>query len=320
MNGDREIQLAKLTEEVVDQIIFGMENQEKNYIFDLLKGNIIMVEELKERSDGDDVERYVKLPQWRPVDGFHLMERFVGYIKNPIYRQEMRDALNGGKGVFRRFKDVLKRYDPLEKQWFSFKEKEMRDIVRNWYGTINDSLELLRLGEEPEETENLVLSDFVIKGGFGDWREKIVSAATTALRESLDEVSLTLKKFLLQTETAGTRENDNIEVLHAETPVGEFAGCIVGVYNDTGYNNLLDIRYIWIEPLYRGLGLSRLFIDRMTELASEKGIVEAVIELLGNTLFLRSELEERGFREFGRRYSLHLESYTVVETREEDES
>ncbi|MGC9311427.1 MAG: UPF0158 family protein [Sediminispirochaetaceae bacterium] len=320
MNGEREIQLAKLTEEIVDQIIFGMENQEKNYKYDLIKGDIITVNELRDRGEEDDTERYVKLPQWRPVDGFYLMERFVAYIKNPIYRQEMRDALNGGRGVFRRFKDVLKRYDPLEKQWFSFKEKEMRDIVRNWYGAINDSMELSRLGEEPEETENLVLSDFVIKGGFGEWREKIVQAATTALRESLDEVSVTLKKFLLQTETAGTQDSDHIEVLHAETPVGEFAGCIVGVYNDTGYNTLLDIRYIWIEPLYRGLGLSRLFIDRMTELASEKGIVEAVIELLGNTLFLRSELEERGFREFGRRYSLHLDSYTLGGTREEDES
>lgn len=319
MNDEREIQLAKLTEEIVDQIIFGMENQEKNYKYDLIKGDIITVDELRDSGEADDVERYVRLPQWRPVDGFHLMERFVAYIKNPIYRQEMRDALNGGRGVFRRFKDVLKRYDPLEKQWFSFKEKEMRDIVRNWYAAINDSLELSRLGEEPEETENLVLSDFVIKGGFGDWREEIVQAATTALRESLDEVSVTLKKFLLQTETAGTQDSDHIEVLHAETPIGEFAGCIVGVYNDTGYNMLLDIRYIWIEPLYRGLGLSRLFIDRMTELASERGIVEAVIELLGNTLFLRSELEERGFREFGRRYSLHLESYTTVETQEGDE-
>ncbi len=320
MNGDREIQLAKLTEEIVDQIIFGMENQEKNYKFDLVKGDIVPFEELQERNDDDDTERYIKLPQWRPVDGFHLMERFVAYIKNPIYRQEMRDALNGGKGVFRRFKDVLKRYDPLEKQWFAFKEKEMRDIVRNWYGAINDSLELSRLGEEPEETENLVLSDFVLKGGFGDWREKIVQAATTALRESLDEVSQTLKRFLLQTETAGTQDSDHIEVIHAETPVGEFAGCIVGVYYDTGYNTLLDIRYIWIEPLYRGLGLSRLFIDRLTELAAEKGVMEAVIELLGNTLFLRSELEERGFREFGRRYSLQLESNTVVETHQEDES
>ena len=318
MGEDREIQIPKLTEEIVDQVIFGMENQETTYRFDLTEADIVSFKDLKERNELQDSDRYVRLPQWRPVDGFHLMERFVSYIKNPIYRQEMRDALNGGKGVFRRFKDVLKRYEPLERQWFTYKEKEMRDIVRNWYASINDSFELLRIGEEPEETEDLVLSDFLIKQGFGDWNDKINSAAITALRESLDEVSLTLKAYLMQTEVAGTQDHERIEVLHAETPLGDFAGCIAGVYNDTGYSTLMDIRFIWIEPLYRGLGLSRLFIDRITEIAAGKGIVEVIIALLGNTLFLRSELEERGFREFGRRYSLQLESYTLDEKTEEE--
>lgn len=316
MNDKREFQMAKLTDEIIDQVIFGMENQEKNYKFDIVQVDLITVEELKDRSDGKDKERYVNLPQWRPVDGFHLMERFVAFVKNPIYRQEMRDALNGGKGVFRRFKDVLKRYEPLEKQWFSFKEKEMRDIVRNWYTAINDSIELSNLGEEPEETENLVLSDFVIKRGFGEWQKEIQQAALSALSESLDEYSKTLQQYLLQTESTEIEEGKRIEVLHAETPVGEFAGCVIGIYHDTGFHTLMNIQFIWITPLYRGLGLSRLFIDRITEIAADRGIAEVTIELLGNSLFLRTELEERGFNEFGRRYSLQLESYAVTEESE----
>jgi len=310
MSEGREIRIMKLTEEMVDQVIFGMENQETSYRFDVAEGELITGSDLRERSDADDMDRYAGLPQWRPVDGFHLMERFVSHIKNPIYRHEMRDALNGGKGVFRRFKDVLKRYEPLEKQWFSFKEKEMRDVVRNWYSAINDSIELSRLSEEPEETENLVLSDFVIMAGLGPWGDKIRESAVTALRESLSEASRTLKDFLMETEASGAQDHEYIEALYAETPLGDFAGCIVGVYHDTGYSTLMDIRFIWIEPLYRGLGLSRLFIDRITDISSEKGTVEIVIELLGNTLFLRSELEERGFREFGRRYFLQAESNT----------
>src|SRR6056297_1279586 len=158
MAENKEIRPAELTEEVIDQIIFGMENQQADYLFDLKEGVLVHSNESVVTEHKGSEERFVELPNWRPVDGFYLMERFVAFIKNPIYRQEMRDALNGGGGVFRRFKDVLKRFEPLERQWFSFKEREMRQAVRNWYTGINDAIMLSRLGEEPEETEDLVLS------------------------------------------------------------------------------------------------------------------------------------------------------------------
>lgn len=309
----KEIRPTELTDEIVDQIIFGMENQQTDYLFDLKEGELVSSSDPKvvaaeENAEEEAEERFVELPDWRPVDGFHLMERFVAFIKNPIYRQEMRDALNGGRGVFRRFKDVLKRYEPLERQWFAFKEREMRQVVRDWYAAVTDSIALSRLGEEPEETEELVLSDFIIQSGTGKWKDRIQATAVLAMKESVQDISLALRDYLLDTEIAGSDESEHKEIQYAETPMGEFAGCVLGVYIASQYSTVLDLRFIYVEPQFRGLGLSRLFIDRAIELASKNGVQQVVIDLLGKTLFLQDDLEERGFREFGRRYALSVES------------
>lgn len=320
MGKEKELRVVELTEEIVDQIIFGMENQEADYLFDLEKGELVQADEIPEPEEaskgegdtsrlgeGEPGERFVSLPQWSQVDGFHLMERFVANIKNPVYRQEMRDALNGGRGVFRRFKDVLKRYEALERQWFVFKEREMRQVVRNWYAGMNEAIFLNRLGEEPEETEDLVLSDFLLKSGMEGIERRVAESSVKALKESVNELPRGVMKYLIETEVPGAGNYHNFEVIYATTPLGDFAGCIAGVYHEYDYSTVLDIRFVYVEPQFRGLGLSRLLIDRISETAVSKNASEVVMELLGNTLFLQSDLEERGFREFGRRYALSID-------------
>ena len=157
--GDDEIRPVQLTGEMVDEIVFGMENQEVDFFFDLQEGGLIPEGELPEEGG----ERYVEIPEWRPVDGFRLMERFVATVKNPLYRDELRAALNGGRGVFRRFKDILKQYEPLERLWYNYKDREMRHIVLEWYSRITEAQELVKLGEEPVENEQLILSDFTVR-------------------------------------------------------------------------------------------------------------------------------------------------------------
>lgn len=302
-----EIKPAELTDEIVDQIIFGMENQETSFLFDLAKGELIQKNEGNAEELEADQERYISLPDWKPVDGFRLMERFVSYIKNPIYREELRDALNGGRGVFRRFKDVIKRYEPLEKQWFVFKEKEMRQIVRNWYAAVNEAADLERLGDEPEETEDLVLSDFLLRQGVGRWKDVISDRAGQALLESVDDAGRSLREYLLGTEVVSSPLQEGCEIVYAETPTGDFAGCILGLYREFPYSTVLELRFVYVEPEFRGMGLSRLFIDTITDLAASKGASQIVMELLGKSVFLQPELEERGFKEFSRRYTLPLE-------------
>ncbi|MCK4542485.1 MAG: GNAT family N-acetyltransferase, partial [Spirochaetales bacterium] len=144
-----------MTPEIMDQIIFGMENQEKTFILDTDTDHVVPAEETEKESF-----RYIPIPEWKSSDGFQLMEMFTASMRNPILRERFREALSSGRGVFRSFKNILKERPEIERLWFSFKEKEMRKRVREWYNQLAEVWGLEKLGPEPEDTEELVMSDF----------------------------------------------------------------------------------------------------------------------------------------------------------------
>ena len=152
-----------LTRELIDQIMFGMENQDTDFLLDLYDQKVVRIDELPDEGQ-DDEARYIPLPEWRSVDGYNLMEKFVASLHNPIYREILRSILASGKGVFRQFKDALKERQEIERLWYRFKEREMRAHVVEWYNVLRESWGLARIGDpEDEGTEVLVLSDFALE-------------------------------------------------------------------------------------------------------------------------------------------------------------
>ncbi|MFP4617681.1 MAG: GNAT family N-acetyltransferase [Spirochaetaceae bacterium] len=292
----------ELSDEVVDQIVFGMEDQEHTYYFDRERHVVIKTIVLPEEKKQEASRRYVALPDWRPVDGFYMMEQFIGSLKNPIYREELRDALKGGRGVFRRFKDFLKRHEPLERLWFNFKEGEMRRIVRRWYGKITDAEELEKLGEEPEETEQLLLSDLAIEER-GESPERRDEKIEKAMGESLYDVSAELRELIIEERLAVCGEEESTTV-EAMDDTGEVVGTAGGELFSLGGGDVFKLLYLYVEPLYRGMGLSRLLLDRMTESAKRVGAKELVVDIPSGSSFLERELFERGFNEYLRSFSL----------------
>ena len=146
----------ELSPEMYDQIIFAMEDQGSRSFVHRSTGQVVTEERL---APG---EEYVPAPRWKPADGFHLMEGFVTTVPNRYYREQLRDALSAGRGVFRNFKNALKQSHDLECSWYRFKEREMRRMVAEWYNQEREAAGLERLGPEPEETEDLTISDFVV--------------------------------------------------------------------------------------------------------------------------------------------------------------
>ncbi|MFO7849228.1 MAG: GNAT family N-acetyltransferase [Spirochaetia bacterium] len=297
----------ELTDEVVDQIVFGMEDQQNTYYFDREKQVVIKTDGLTEAELQDSGNRYVSLPEWRPVDGFYMMEQFIGSLKNPIYREELRDALKGGRGVFRRFKDFLKRHEPLERLWFNFKEGEMRRIVRNWYAGITEAEEMEKLGEEPEETEQLLLSDLTIEE-HEERNQAQEGKIEKALNESLYDVSTELKELVLEDKLAESGDSE-ITTVEALDEAGEIVGTAGGELFSSGEGDLFKLLYLYVEPLYRGMGLSRLLLDRMTETAKSLGAKELVVDIPSGSSFLERELYERGFSEYMRSFSLRWSKF-----------
>ena len=93
----------RLTRELADQIVFGMENQDHVFYLDLDTQTIVP----DPPGLGDSETRYVRLPPWRSVDGHNLMARFVASLRNPIYRERLRTILASGRGALYLFQLIF---------------------------------------------------------------------------------------------------------------------------------------------------------------------------------------------------------------------
>jgi hypothetical protein len=69
-----------------------------------------------------------------------LIVEFAEGVADSKIRRELSIALDG-KGAFRRFKNVLRDYPEVEKQWFQFKADRDKEEVKEWLESIGIELE-----------------------------------------------------------------------------------------------------------------------------------------------------------------------------------
>ena len=149
----------ELSEQLQSDIMHAMENQTEELIFDSQTGNLVSAYDI----NICDSSRYYTLPEWNSADGYRIMEKFAYSLRNPPIRTMLHDVLLSGKGVFRGFKTALKPYPEIERLWLQFKHHQMLLVIKEWYNTIRVSWGLEKLGEEPEDTENLIQDDFILR-------------------------------------------------------------------------------------------------------------------------------------------------------------
>ncbi|MBU2609619.1 MAG: UPF0158 family protein [Chloroflexi bacterium] len=73
---------------------------------------------------------YLKLPSKFDIDEYEMMERFCLSIPNEKISNVFLDMIRGS-GAFRRFKDLIYRYD-IEKDWFKFRDEAYKDFAISW--------------------------------------------------------------------------------------------------------------------------------------------------------------------------------------------
>jgi hypothetical protein len=212
----------ELSDALLDDIIFSMEDQNCEFWLDTVEGIVTGgPEDLSfygvdlGEDDGAGGLRYISLPKWDSSEGFNLMERFAVSFRNPLIQKKLTLALNKRKGVFRAFKDTLARYPEAEKLWFSYKEKEMKREVLNWYNGLREEWGLEKIGMEPEDSGDLVLEDF----RFRPLREEDIFQAAELHRQCLAELKDTF-------DGTGFSEDSVLfeKALSAEYGDGELAG------------------------------------------------------------------------------------------------
>ncbi len=292
-----------LDDERMEQIIFAMEDQQHRYLIHRGTGELVRAEEADgEDSPDDEADAYLPIPEWQPVHGFRLMEKFVSRLRNPLLRDRLNEALASGKGVFRKFKDILKANREIERFWFTFKERELRQVVWQWYNDQRELAGLERLEEEPqvvEGLEDLLASDF----SFSTAQERHLDSILTLDREVfaarfpeaepavLAECYESSRKRL-----PGPLDRDSF-LLVAETPEQDFAGFAWAVRETDPLSGerLLRIYQLAVVLRYRGVGLGAMLLKKLIVEARDRGYHRVHCELDGTCLQLAGFFAELGF-------------------------
>ncbi|MCL2066051.1 MAG: GNAT family N-acetyltransferase [Treponema sp.] len=291
----------ELTEALIEDIAFAMENQAGEYLLDTREGIVLWAEDAdypEEEIEADEEHRFIGLPDWEPQDGYRLMEHFTAGLKNPVAREELTAALNRGKGVFRAFKDVIGQYPEVEKLWFKYKDKGIKDAVIYWYNALVETSNMEKIGHEPEDTSALLQEDFRIRAGNETDRFKAealhklcVEAIKGDTAQAADRrVFESMNKWIFPGSLCFIAENNS----------GDFAGYISSHSNGS---SVLHICVLEVAPEYRGLGLGKALLGRLLEQASRDGINSITIDLTSGTDFFSHSLLMENFAPSVQRYA-----------------
>jgi len=290
--------LFKLTPEIIDMIIFGMENQSDEYFVDISTGEVMSDTQVMEEYEDEIIDtKFIPEPNWLPADGFQLMESFVAYLHNPVQKETLGKVLSAGRGAFRNFKNTIKENESLTQQWYVHKEKVMKSIVIDWYNLNSEILKYNDIEENTDETENLILSDFIFTGNSKKWESLILPKSSEAVQESLGEEDTIIADYVISRNRIIHDQSGSRHVfISAETVGGDFAGFIsglvIGQEPSSCIISVVDI--IWVEKIFRGLGIARRLVDEYSKNVRVAGVKRIVYELPGSIPTMVSTLEARG--------------------------
>jgi hypothetical protein len=128
----------------IDDIGEALENctYDSRYILDLQKQEIIMVsehlddreeiQEIFDQVDEDETGRYILFPiRTDSRDGYSDIGQFINTIEEPSIHALAGETISGAK-AFQRFRDFIREYPDLEREWYSWKDERSRLRAAEW--------------------------------------------------------------------------------------------------------------------------------------------------------------------------------------------
>ena len=83
----------------------------------------------------DTQARYPRIPERSSAVAYRSMVEFVKTVDDPYLRKELSAAL-GGKGAFRKFKDILLDRNKERKRWHGHNAKKIKAEILAWLGSV----------------------------------------------------------------------------------------------------------------------------------------------------------------------------------------
>lgn len=282
----------ELSEQLQSDIMHAMENQTEELIFDSQTGNLVSVYDI----NICDSSRYYTLPEWNSADGYRIMEKFAYSLRNPPIRTMLHDVLLSGKGVFRGFKTALKPYPEIERLWLQFKHHQMLLVIKEWYNTIRVSWGLEKLGEEPEDTENLIQDDFILR--YADI-EKDLDFFAAAMVEQKKEFAETLPESVnsavmyFYSSRINSLCKNGLITLIAESVSHEAAGYIsVCIENKHATACIVSL---FVFPSFRGMGVGTALLSLCFDVLKKKDITCVIADCFPFSKIIGDFLSHKGF-------------------------
>ena len=293
----------ELTDALSEEIVQAMENQDQKFLVDAAKNALV-----EGKSDSADEENFYRLPEWSSAKGFELRQEFTNNLHNPVVQDLLKTVLHSGRGVFRNFKNELKNYPVVEKQWHLFKNKKMLSVIDDWYNDLREVWGLEKLEQAPEDNEYLLSDDFLFTpysdsdfqfisgivetaGDFdGNWPEQI----NDAVKE------LWQRQFLLD-------DSSNRTGFICRTLSDEFAGFITASSVSRRTEKVMILTGFFVQEKFRGLGIGSELLEKL--LFNLKTLKKEWI-LLTNTVIpdsLEPLLLRSGFKKTGSGYSAQIQ-------------
>ena len=283
--------LPILSEQVLSEIIYGMENQDTDYMLDIRTGTLFNPQGSEEASpSADDL---VSLPTWTSSDGYEVMVAFTNACKDKKLQERLSSELNSRqKGVFRRFRDVLAEDKDNLNQWYDFKDRRMKSYIRSWYRNLfSRGVDGLEEGDDAVEGE--LLSDFEV------CRLETLDGYCCSLLSTVCEGNPVRKKIL-------------DAFCAKEAFVVKKDGCPCGaiIYETVGEQ--VCILCYQVDEEYREMGLFSLMFDLFNREMNRKGIRNVVMPFSPQSGFLKQSVSghEVGLDMLEEAYIYKVENWT----------
>lgn len=249
-----------LTEQLTDEIISAMENQETEFVVDAAGGDLVQVSDCVKADDTN----YYKLPEWNPADGFALRDDFVKDLHAPLAHDELQSVLHSGRGVFRNFRNVLKKYPEIDKRWHIFKHRTMSTRINEWYNSLREIWGLESLDQLSESDESLVYDDFSFTDYDSDTDNKeILFNINAFIQDDEQNLPKEIKKALYEmwSKQFSSIDSANQVGFICRSLSDEFAGCITGCPATENQDETFVLTSLYVPEQFRGLGIGTELIS-----------------------------------------------------------
>lgn len=300
-----------LTESIIADLIFSMENQDGEYLFDSEKLSVVPLDTMmmSEQDELRENENMYDLPDWTSNDGFNIMEEFADSLRIPNVKAELMQVLSNGRGVFRNYKNVLKKYPHVEQRFHEFKKKEMRSVVYDWYNSLRESWGLEKLSQDFEEYDELTQEDFEFRPyNHAEDSDCVLKEAEKIAEEIKEEFKgekgLAIAHFWNR--KFDFEKPADIGGIVCRTLSDDFAGCLLYSYCSSYAKNVAALSAVFVNQNYRGLGIARELFSRGISSLREHGIHQFIIADSALPDFLEPLVTRCGFEKTGSVYVAEL--------------